>query len=496
MSKKKIRILFVYPNFASNIGGDQPVGAASLLAAMKRYEFSFDFFDTSFMLEDPFKKEEFTGHKIKTIGTSQQLPLDEVVSLFLSKFDMRAYDILLVSSNSATHGASMRFIQTYKQYNPEGFAIVGGVHPTVAPEETIREDGIDALCIGEGEEALIELLSLFEAGKPFESTRNFWFKKEGRIVKNSLRPYADLDTLTIPDYHYFEDRHFFRPLAGTIYRCVAVELSRGCPGRCSYCINDYLQTLYAGISKHHRRHSIAAAIKKLAYIKETYKANFFRFVDEAFSFMPKDYIDDFAREYKEKIKIPFWVQTTARDLDEHKVSLLKEMNCAALSIGVEHGNEDFRNKVLNKHVSNASIFKAMGLLKKYQIRSSPYFMIGLPFETRDLAFETIRMYKKLIDEYDASPASIQCFYPFQGTKLLEVCKQHKFLSNKVDIAQAVARPGLDMPQLSYDEIMRLKRTFFAYTTMDEKYYPIIKLCEDRNELSDKILSEIARIHAK
>lgn len=53
-----------------------------------------------------------------------------------------------------------------------------------------------------------------------------------------------------------------------------------------------------------------------------------------------------------------------------------------------------------------------------------------------------------------------------------------------------------MPQLSYDEIMQLKRTFFAYAVMDEKYYPLIKLCEHRNELSDKILSEIARIFSK
>lgn len=439
MGKKKIRTLFIFPNFAT-IGGDQPVGVASLLGIMKHHRFSFDFFDTSFLLKSPIHNENFARHKIVDMGILQQLSLEEVVSSFLSKFDMCAYDILLVSSLSNTHSAAMRVIRAYKQYNPTGFVIVGGIHPTVAPEETIRQDGIDAICIGEGEEALIELLSLFEAGKPFESTRNFWFKKEGYIIKNSLRAHADLDTLAPPNYHYFDDRHFFRPLAGKIYRSVAVEISRGCPSRCSYCVNDYLQEMYAGISKHHRRHSVTAAIKKLAYIKETQKAEFFRFVDESFSFMPEDYFDDFARKYKEKIRIPFWVQTTANNLNEHKISHLKEMNCAALTIGVEHGNEEFRNKVLNKRISDASIFKAMGLLKKYQIRSSAYFMIGLPFETRDLIFDTIRMYKKLIYEYDVSPSGIQCFYPFQGTKLLEVCKQHKFLSSNTDVGEAIATP--------------------------------------------------------
>ncbi len=237
-------------------------------------------------------------------------------------------------------------------------------------------------------------------------------------------------------------------------------------------------------------------IEKLLFLKEKYNIEFFRFVDESFAIMNHEDFELFSIKYKEKINLPFWVQTTATSLTEKKVIWLKQMNCAAVTIGAEHGNEEFRQNVLNKKVSNKQIYDAMALLKKYKIRSSAYFMMGLPFETRELVFESIKMYRKLISEYDVSPSSAQCFFPFEGTELLKVCQENNFLGKNIDSTYAISRPALDMPDLSSEDILGLKRTFYAYAVMDKSLYPIIKICETPTETSNKILEEISKIYRK
>jgi hypothetical protein len=123
-------------------------------------------------------------------------------------------------------------------------------------------------------------------------------------------------------------------------------------------------------------------------------------------------------------------------------------------------------------------------------------MVGLPFETRELVFETIRMYKKLIFEYDAAPSSLFCFYPFPGTELLDVSLKNNFIDmSKVNVESSVNQPTLDMPNLSREETAGIARAFFAYSVMDEKLYPIIRICEEKNEYTDRILKEISNVYS-
>src|SRR5437899_8760743 len=68
--------------------------------------------------------------------------------------------------------------------------VFGGIHPTTVPETVVREDCVDVLCVGEGEEAIVELAESLERGRLDHSIRNLWFKKDGEIVRNPPRPNA------------------------------------------------------------------------------------------------------------------------------------------------------------------------------------------------------------------------------------------------------------------------------------------------------------------
>jgi len=334
--RKDMKILFLYPNKGSAVmGGDQPLAVASLAAVLKDNGYDFDYYDTTFILDYEAGKRRYEGHKLTSIEEHEKKSLGENIELFLSKINPRDYDVLLVSAVTPIFNIGAEFAKVAKKVNPRIFTIFGGIHASVATEEVIASPYIDAVCVGEGEEALIELLDLITSDKNFEHVRNFWFKKDGTIIRNPLRPYVNLDSLPYPDYSVFEKRHFYRPFDGKAYRMIAVETSRGCPFRCSYCVNKYLQDLYAGICAHHRQESPEKAISKLEYIKEKYQPEFLRFVDESFTIMNISRFEKFARLYQKKINLPFWVQTSAAALNEKKSKTSKgyELCCSGNRCG-------------------------------------------------------------------------------------------------------------------------------------------------------------------
>ena len=76
------------------------------------------------------------------------------------------------------------------------------------------------------------------------------------------------------------------------------------------------------------------------------------------------------------------------------MKLLKKMGVVAASVGVESGNQNIRKSILNRDMTNEQILESIRLLKKYDIRISTFNLIGLPTETRDNVFETIRLNRK------------------------------------------------------------------------------------------------------
>ena len=73
----------------------------------------------------------------------------------------------------------------------------------------------------------------------------YWIKNEDNtIVKNSVAPPIDLDKLPFPDIGLIDDRHFYLPMAGHVYKMVHLGSQRGCPRKCSYCCNQLFLKAY------------------------------------------------------------------------------------------------------------------------------------------------------------------------------------------------------------------------------------------------------------
>ena len=163
--------------------------------------------------------------------------------------------------------------------------IWGGVHPTIRPEESIRYT--DMVCIGEGEDALLELADTMSRGEDYSRIKNVWLKKDGEIIRNELSPLpADLNLYSFPDYDLKDQHvmigHKIVPLDHEIMKnllrrgTVAEYLgktgyqtmtSRGCPYECAYCINDTVSKMYGSKGKLRWR-SIAHVMEELVWVRK------------------------------------------------------------------------------------------------------------------------------------------------------------------------------------------------------------------------------------
>ena len=333
---------------------------------------------------------------------------------------------------------------------PDVPVLFGGHHPSLAPEEVIAVPDVDFVCRGEAEDALVELADRLEQGLPCDEIANMWVKKEnGEIIRNEIRPLdPDIDKLPFMDLALFEPEKMFEEGKMEMF----VMAGRGCPFHCTYCCNPAIVRLYKGKGRVVRKRSIGRVMEELKYhIKNHPTTTHIMFWDETFT-LKKEWLMDFCRQYKKEIGLPFSFETRVTTFDEEMVKAVAEAGCSGVHFGVETGNEWLRKEVLNRRMSNDDILRAFRLCDKYGIRTCSMAMIGLPYETPEMAQETIDFLMELAPNH----ARFSIFYPFPGTELYELCEREGFLTGERSMSY-FHTSVLSMPNFSREKIVEMNR---------------------------------------
>ncbi len=220
----------------------------------------------------------------------------------------------------------------------------GGVHPTVCPEDCI--DHVDYVCVGEGEEAVVELSQALQGQGDVMSVAGLWLRRDGKVVQTPPRPLLqNLDALPFPemmhaDTWFIEDDRLRRtdPLAGTVeYR---IYPTRGCPYKCTYCHAHVLRKVVQGTpGRFYRYRSVDNVLAELEHALETLpRIRRVKFDGDVFAF-PKQWIADFAREYSRRIAIPFELLTYPGELDAEDLKLLQRAGLRKVQTGIQSGSD-------------------------------------------------------------------------------------------------------------------------------------------------------------
>ncbi|MCB4790809.1 MAG: B12-binding domain-containing radical SAM protein [Elusimicrobia bacterium] len=303
--------------------------------------------------------------------------------------------------------------------------IFGGPHPTYYPD-FIETPCVDAICVGEGEGAIVDYANSLDNGrKGLTEILNLSIKENGKIFRNPIRPYVDINELPYPDRDlYYNKFNIIRDFSSK--RIVA---TRGCPYRCTFCFNAVYQEIYrGGKGDHVRRRDPEKMIEEMKFLKKNYTYKTLSFSDENFT-TNKKWVFKLLELYKKEINDPFMILGRFNELDEEIVSKLAESGCFYISVGIETGSERIRNEILKKHLTDAQIRSGAALLRKYGIGMFAYNMVGLPTETLEDAFKTL----ELNAEVGVNISIPTILKPIKKTELCDYIERNNLLLPGIDL---------------------------------------------------------------
>ncbi|MFO8009235.1 MAG: radical SAM protein [Dehalococcoidia bacterium] len=336
-------------------------------------------------------------------------------------------DIIAFSITTSEH-SWMNVTGTAIREKFKGIMVCGGPHPTLYPR-IIQDSFLDALCRGEGDEAFLEFVNALQEGNDIKKIRNFVVKMDGDLFQNELRPLIqDLDRLPFFDRNIYERYSLYRKSTSASLMHKTVRTGRGCPYDCAFCINSSYKQIYRNKGKIVRHRSVDNLIEELSEMARDRDLKFLSFEDDSFTLAPRDWLFDFLKRYRHEVGIPFKIQTTARLLDEGTVRALKEANCYSIRFGIEAGNENYRNRVLKKKISDEDIFRAARLAKRYGIRLQTFNIMLSPGETLEMCLETYDMNRKIRPDF----AWCSLLNPYPGTEIASYARETDSIETDID----------------------------------------------------------------
>lgn len=362
------------------------------------------------------------GHQVSLVVATEEDPLEAALRL---RPDVVGYTVY-----TGPHTYYLELNQRIRAQLPGVFSVFGGPHPTFFPE-MIERQGVDGLCIGEGEYATLDLMNALRRNGdrvhlPDPAIPNWWFRLNGEVVRNPLRPLLtgeELDDLPFSDRELLYAAH--RQSRRT--KIKPFITGRGCPYDCAFCFNKAYSDLYQGQGRRFRRRSPENVIRELKEVVSQHDVRFVLFMDDTF-ILQDNWLQEFMVRYRDEIGLPFWCQVRANLVTGEKVALFKDAGCVSVSFGLEAGNDRLRNAVLNRNMSREQILTAAELLRQHDITFMTNNMLGLPTGTLGNDLETLELNVQCRPAY----ANVFLFQPYPKTALGEWAYEQGWMMGSFD----------------------------------------------------------------
>jgi len=322
--------------------------------------------------------------------------------------------------------------------------IWGGVFPTVCPEFCIKY--ADMICIGEGEEAISDLLNKMEQGIDFRNTMNFFFNESNKIIRNPVRPLIkNLDALPFPDYdlttqYIFEDNKFVlmeeKYFLGADRRFggFTVFNMRGCPYSCTYCINNTLKELYPN-QKIIRKNSIEYVIRQMKEIKKIFPlVERIRIDDDTFFIRSLEELRNFSGLYKKEIDLPFECNADPLTINDEKMEILVNSGLKHIVLGIQTGSRRINEEIFVRPFSREISLRAAKIINKYhnKVEVTYDFIVLNPFEKEEDIMQTLDLIVELPKPFYLS---INCMAFFPGSRIYDLALEKGIKHNRLAFAQ-------------------------------------------------------------
>lgn len=275
-----------------------------------------------------------------------------------------------------------------KTKNKNNHIVFGGIHPSCLPERTLENPDIDAVVVGEGEQAFLEILR----------------GNRDRIVK---MPYIeDLDELPFPDRKLIrQERNIQVAFKDNGVRIASIFSSRGCPYRCVFCASHSVW------SRRVRFRSAVNILDEFEQVVDEFNIGLIKFSDDTFT-LRESLVRDFCeKKIARGIWTPWACNVRVDTVEESLLRLMKQSGCTEIWVGVESGSPKIL-KQMEKKISIDRVKYVFAKAKEIGLLRRAYMLLGMP----DESLEDIKMSEELIDEIEPDMVGFTILAPYPGTK--------------------------------------------------------------------------------
>jgi len=339
--------------------------------------------------------------------------------------------------------------QLVKNFDKNIPIVWGGIHPTLFPEQTIVNPLIDFLIKGEGEIPFSKLLKFFQGQGDLKSIPSLFYRKNSKIVQNPGKELIDLNDLPILDYRLLSPKTLS-------FDSMIFNTSRGCPYRCTFCVNTALD------NRRWRFQTAERVLAEIDYIVNQLGYQKVKFQEDNF-FVSQDRVSKILDKIEERNLSFRWLTSCRVDyfrdgyINDQFLEKLKESGCYKLMFGAESGSQrvlDF----LKKDITVDQIIKSAEMCQKYNIRANYSFMTALPTETKAERTKTLELIDRLLVIGPAIEIiSPQPYRPYPGDELSRCCEKMGYrFPNRLEDWPAVVAKSLDSSTSNLEDFLWIK----------------------------------------
>jgi anaerobic magnesium-protoporphyrin IX monomethyl ester cyclase len=285
-----------------------------------------------------------------------------------------------------------------KENNKKSIVIAGGPHASTCPEECLRTAGVDVAIKGEGEEAVMQIVS----GDKFSDIKGACYLTINGEFKENKRAFInDLDILPFPDWDLFDIRGYTRTIDGE--KAVHIVTLRGCPYSCAFC-----DKMSVGTNVRYR--SIENVLSEIDFVISKYGYTGFVIYDDIFT-LNRTRVYAFCDEFKKReLKWRCWSRTNT--IDKDMLGVMKKSGLVSITFGVESGDDTVLTNI-NKQTTAEQSRRALLACKEIGVPVRCSIMYGNPGENIESVKNTI----KLIEETQPDEWNLAILSPIPGSDI-------------------------------------------------------------------------------
>lgn len=306
-----------------------------------------------------------------------------------------------------------QMINDIKKNNSGTKIIVGGPHASALPKESLEDLKADFVVVGEGEEAILEIIKRVEENSNrFDDIKGIAYWNKGISVLNSgCNLVEDLDKLPFPDWETIPLKEYTEIGWDVFFKSTPIApilTSRGCPHQCVFCASHVVH------GRGFRRRDTQIVGDEMEFLVRKYGIKEFEIIDDTFTEVKQHAMGICKEIIKRGLNVRWSTLTGVRldTIDEELLQIFQESGCYKLNFGIETSSEDIMKKI-KKPITQPKVNDKLKLVKKYKIKTVGHFIFGLPGDTEKSIMDTIRFARSSDLDFPVFMHAI----PFPGSEM-------------------------------------------------------------------------------